>query len=329
VSAGPRTAALAAILLLGATPDAAAQAPGRVFRVCTLSLARPPADPAQGARILRHTLTDLGYAEGQNIVYERRYAGGRPDRLPVIAAELAAAGCDVAVAAPTLAAVAVKTASPALPLVFFAVSDPVGSGLVQSLARPGGSATGFTHLSPEASRRRIEILKEVLPALRRVAALSDPASPAGTRLAQEAEAAARQLGLAFDLVEVTGATALEEALAAAARARAGALLVLPSGAFQASRQRLAEVALRERLPLVVEGREAVAAGALLGYGPSLDDLERRAALYVDRILSGIKPADLPVQPPARFELVVNLRTARALRLTIPQSVLLRADEVIR
>ena len=263
---------------------------------------------------------------------EYRYAEGKLERFPALAAELVALKVEVIVAPPTPAAQAAKQATKTIPIVFAGVGDPVTSGLVTSLARPGGNVTGLSGLSPELVGKCLEQLKQAVPGVSRVAVLWHPGGQ-GERterdMLKEAEVAARALGMRLQIVEARGTADFDRAFSDMTTARADALTVLPSNMFNNERRRLADLAAKNRLPAVYQFREYVDAGGLMAYGANLADLNRRAATYVDKILKGAKPADLPVEQPTKFELVINLKTAKALGLTIPQSVLLRADEVIQ
>jgi len=277
-------------------------------------------------------LRDLGYVEGRNIVIEYRDAERKLERLPALAAELVALKVDVIVASGTLAALAAKQATRTLPIVFSPAGDPVGSGLVTSLARPGGNVTGLSAFAPELVGKRLELLKQAVPGVSRVAVLWQPGA-FGERtekdILKRAEVAGRDLHLPLQFVEARGPADFARAFSDMSIARADALTVLASNMFVSERRRLVDLAAAKRLPAVYSARELVDAGGLMSYGANLADLNRRAATYVDRILKGTKPADLPVEQPAKFELILNLKTAKALGLTIPQSVLGRADEVIQ
>jgi putative ABC transport system substrate-binding protein len=308
---------------------AEAQQAAKVPRIGYLSpnLAASPHLPEAFLQGLR----DLGYVEGRNVVIEYRSAEGKFERLPALAAELVALKVDVIVAPITLAALAAKQATRTLPIVFSFAADPVGSGLVTSLARPGGNVTGLSILAPELVGKGLELLKQAVPAVSRVAALWQPgAVPERSEkdILKGAEVAARALGVRLQFVEARGPADFDRAFSDMTRARAGALTVLPYSMFVTERRRLADLAAKNRLPTVFPLREFVDAGGLMAYGANLADLSRRAATYVDKILKGAKPADLPVEQPTKFELVINMKTARALGLTIPQSLLLRADQVI-
>jgi len=275
-------------------------------------------------------LKDLGWVEGQNIVIEWRFAGGRAERLPDLAAELVRLQVDLIVVPSTPTALAAKNATKTIPLVTVGVGDPVGLGLVASLARPGGNITGLTAVvSPEIAGKQLELLKEAAPKVSRAAVLWNPATQGTALFLKETEIAARALGVELQLLEARSLNDFDSAFAAMTTKRAGALLVLGDVMFVTHRIRLAELVAKSRLPAMYGLREYVEAGGLMSYGPIASELFRRAATYVDKILKGAKPADLPVEQPTRFELVVNLKTAKALGLTIPQSVLIRADEVIR
>ena len=277
-------------------------------------------------------LRDLGYVEGRNLVIEYRYAEGQLERFPALAAELVALKVEVLVAPPTPAAQAAKRATTTIPIVFAGAGDPVTSGLVTSLARPGGNITGLSGLSPELVGKCLEQLKQAVPGVSRVAVLWQPGGQgerAEKDMLKEAEVAARALGMRLQFVEARGTADFDRAFSDMTTARAGALTVLPSSMFNTERRRLADLAAKSRLPAVYQLREYVDAGGLMAYGANLADLNRRAAAYVDKILKGAKPADLPVEQATKFELVINLKTAKALGITIPQSVLLRADEVIQ
>jgi putative ABC transport system substrate-binding protein len=278
----------------------------------------------------RQGLRELGWVEGQNTVIDYRYAEGRFDRLPGLAAELVRLKVDIIVAAPTPAAAAAKKATGTIPIVMIAVGDPVGLGLIASLARPGGNVTGLSFsVGPEILGKQLELLKETVPKLRRVAILSNPANPVQPGQIREVNVAARSLGVQLQFLEARGPNEFDGAFAAMAKERVGALLVLADSMLIAHRTRLADLAARSRLPAAYGTREDVEAGGLMSYGPSLRDLFRRGATFVDKILKGAKPADLPVEQPTKFELVINLKTAKALGLTIPPSLLGRADEIIQ
>ena len=280
----------------------------------------------------RQGLRDLGYVEGHNVVIEYRDAEGEVERHPALAAELVALKVDViVVAGSTLTARTAKQATSTLPIIFIAVGDPVGSGLVTSLARPGGNVTGLSNIGPELIGKCLELLKQAVPGVDRVAVLWVPGA-LGERTDKDmlkgAEVAERALGVQLQFVDARGAENFDRAFSDITRARAGALTVLPSARLLREHRRLVELAAKNRLPAVYPTREFVDAGGLMAYGANLADLYRRAATYVDKVLKGAKPADLPVEQPTKFELVINLKTAKALGLAIPTNFIARADEVI-
>ncbi|MEW6689721.1 MAG: ABC transporter substrate-binding protein [Pseudomonadota bacterium] len=276
----------------------------------------------------REALREIGYVDGQNISLEERSADGKLSRLPQLAAELARLRVDAIVAVADEAIRAAKNATATIPIVMrFSSDDPVISGFVRSYARPGGNVTGLTILAPALGAKRLELLKEVIPGLDRIAVLVNP-KRASYQL-RDTRAAARLMGIQLMVVPVDDAGDFSAAFATMRQERVRMLYVTPDPVFNSHRNLLIDLAAKNRLPALHEWRDAVEAGALIAYGPNFVDLNRRAAYYVDRILKGAKPADLPVEQPTKFELVVNLKTATALGLTIPPSVLLRADEVIR
>jgi putative ABC transport system substrate-binding protein len=313
-----------------ATPLAAgAQQVGKLPRIGFLSLTSPSDRPPLLAAF-RQRLRELGWVEGQNIVIDYRYAEGRVDRLPDLAAELVRLKVDLIVAAAgTQAATAAKNATGTIPIVMIAVRDPVGTGLIASLARPGGNVTGVSGSAGlEWVAKQLELLKETVPNIRRVAILSNPDNAYHQFAIREVNVAARSLGVQLQLLEARGPNEFDGAFAAMAKERVGALLVLSDAVFSFHRTRLADLAARSRLPAAYGVRESVEAGGLMSYGPSFLDSYRRAATYVDQILKGTKPAELPVEQPTKYELVINMKTAKALGLTIPPSLLARADQVI-
>ena len=277
----------------------------------------------------REGLRDLGYVEGRNILIEYRWAEGSYERFPSLIAELLAMKVDVIVTAGTPAALAVKKATASVPLVMVAVGDPVGTGLVASLRRPGGNATGLTSIAPELEGKRLELLREVLPTISRIAVLWNPANAYQIASEKEVQAAARVLRMSVISLPVSSLEQLRDAFAAIPGERAEAVIVLADRIFLHNRERIAEFTTRNRLPGMYAYRELVEAGGLMSYGPSYAAMHRQAATYVDKILKGAKAGDLPIEQPAKFELVVNLAAAKAIGLAIPQSLLLRADEVIQ
>jgi len=319
---------LVVTLILTAVHTAEAQQPKKVPRIGFLGGASASFYAAR-TNAFRQGLNELGYTEGKNIDIEYRYAEGKFDRLPDLAAELVGLKVDVIVAAPTPSVLAAKKASATTPIVFASVVDPVASGLVASLARPGGNITGLTILGPELSGKRLELLKEVLPNVTRVAALWNSANPAQELVWKEMQAAAQQLHLQLQSLEVRSANDFDIAFKAALRERAQALIPSGEPLINTQLKRIVEFAAKNRLPAMYAGPEAVDAGGLMSYAPNYTDHYRRAAVYVDKILKGAKPADLPVEQPTKFEFAINLKTAKQIGLTIPPNVLLRADKVIR
>jgi putative ABC transport system substrate-binding protein len=316
-------------VLLAVPLAAEAQQAAKVPRVGILA-GSPAANPLREAFL--QGLRDLGYVEGRTVVIEYRFDEGKFERLPALVAELVALEVDVILAGSTPAALAAKQATRTLPIVFAATPDPVSSGLVTSLARPGGNVTGLSLLAPELVGKRLEQLTQAVPGVTRVAALWQPGGQV-ERTAKDmlkgAEVAARALGVRLQIVEARGPADLDRAFSDMTRAHAGALTVLGGTMFSNERRRLVDLAARNRLPAVYTLREYVDAGGLMFYGPNTANSYRRAATYVDKILKGAKPGDLPVEQPTKFELVINLKTAKALGLPIPPSVLGRADEVIQ
>ena len=311
---------------------AQAQQPKKVTRIGYLSAQEPATDSARSEAI-RLTLRKLGYIEGQNLAIEYRYAEGKLDRLPELAAELVRLKVDlIVVAAAETAIRAAKNATKTIPIVMSGQgADPVEAGLIESLARPGGNVSGLTNLSRKLGGKRLELLKEAVPKLARVAVLYDPAIPGTTReVKEDLPVAARALRLTVRSWEVRGTDDFERVFTALNKERPDGLYVPGGGQLMfANENRIAGLALKSRLPSMYGRREAVDAGGLMSYGADLADIYRRVAYYVDRILKGAKPADLPVEQPTKFELVFNLKTAKQIGLTIPQSLLYRADKVIK
>lgn len=318
---------LLALLFTFSLP-ARAQAQTRVRRIGFLGNSTPVLEENLIGPF-RDGLRDLGYVEGKNIVIEYRWAEGKYERFPALIAELIASKVELIVTAGTPAAVAVKKAAPSTPLVMIAVGDPVGTNLIKSLAHPGGNITGLTSIASDLEGKRLELLREVLPQVSHVAVLWNPASPFQVVSEKELQAAARELGIKVLSLGVKAVEDFDTAFATVLKQRPGALLVLADRLFLHNRARIMEFALKNRLPGVHAYVELVEAGGLMSYGPSYPGMHRRAAYYVDRILKGTKPADLPVERPAKFELVINLKTAKAIGLQIPPNVLARADRVIR
>ena len=319
------------ITLLGGTaawPLAArAQQAGKVHRIGVLETISTTLNVAN-FYALREGLRQLGYAEGQNLVIEYRSADGRDDRFPGLARELLALKVDVIVTRGTPAAKAVKNATSTVPVVMMASGDPVGVGLVTSLARPGGNITGLSAIVGELSPKRLELIKEIVPGLARIAVLANTSNDAVRRDWARIETAARSLGVQSQLLDLRESDALGPTFDDASARRADALVVVIDAITQANQQRIVDLAMKHRLPAIYSSREFVDAGGLISYGVSYPDLYRRAATYVDKILKGTKPADLPVVQPTKFELVINLKTAKALGIEVPPTLLARADEVI-
>jgi putative ABC transport system substrate-binding protein len=276
----------------------------------------------------RDGLRELGYEEGRNILIEYRWAEGNYERLPALVDQLLAANVDVIVTAGTPATLAVKKATTSVPLVMVAVGDPVGTGIAASLARPGGNVTGLSSIAPELEGKRLELLREIVPKLSRVATFWNPLNPFHTSAMKQVLAAAQALQITVQPLGVRASEELDQAFAAVLREQSDALFILADRVFLHNRTRLMDFAAKNRLPSVNAYRELVEAGGLMSFGPSYEDMHRRAAAYVDKILSGAKPGDLPIQQPIKFTLAINLKAANALGLTIPPTLLARADEVI-
>ena len=318
------------VVLLAVAVIAEAQQPKKVARIGYLS-AQDPARASAGAEAIRQALRELGYIEGQNIAIEYRYAEGKSKQDPELAAELVRLKVAVIIAAGgDRLVLATKNATKTIPIVMMGTgSDPVETGLVESLARPGGNVTGLTSLSRELGGKRLELFKEAVPKLARVAVLYDPTTPAALEVKEFLPAAARELGLTLRSRQVRDADGFDAVFAAVNKERPDGFYV-PSGRLMAANaRRIAAFVLKSRLPSIHGNREAVDAGGLIYYGADLTDSYRRGATYVDKILKGAKPADLPVEQPTKFELVINLKTAKQIGVTFPPSVLARADKVIR
>jgi putative ABC transport system substrate-binding protein len=322
-------AAIALTLAVLAVPFTAdAQPAGKVQRIGYL-LGTSSTVSSRPVEAFRQELGGLGWVEGQNVVIEYRSAEGRYDRLPDLAADLVRLKVDVIAAVGTAATAAAKNATRTIPIVMMLVGDPAGLGFIASLARPGGNVTGLTFsVGMETAGKGLELLKEAVPKVRRVAVLSNPANPSQPLLLKNVKAAARSLGVQLQLLEARGPDEFDNAFAAMAKERVGALFVASEAMLNLHRVRLADLALRNKLPSMHGFREDAEAGALMSYGPSIDAMFRHAALLVDRIFKGANPSEMPVEQPTKFELVINLKTAKALGLTIPPSLLLRADQVI-
>ena len=314
--------------MLAALPVVAnAQPAGTAPRVAFLSAASPSTSTSVAA--FRQGLRERGYVEGRNILIEYRWADGRFDRLPGLAAELVRLGVNVIVAQDTPAALAAKNATSVIPIVLVTSGDPVGSGLVASLSRPGGNVTGLSQMSTLAiSGKQLQLLKEAFPTVTLVAVLANPANPPTAGLLAETETAARSLGLRLRVVQVRESREFGDAFDTIKNERASALLVIADPLVSENRDRIVAFAATNRLPASYPSRAYADAGGLMSYGTDISDLDRRAASYVDRILKGAKPAELPIEQPTKFELIINLKTTKALGLKIPQSLLKRADELI-
>ena len=324
------TAGCIIMLTLGllAMPLAAAARPaGQMPRLGVLA---PGTPPQPWVEILRQGLRDLGYVESQNLIIEPRYAEGRDERLPELAAELVRLPVDIIVAGGSTAIRAAQDATRTIPIVMAAAGDPVGTGLITSLARPGGNITGVSLLSAELPGKRLEILKEAVSQSTRIAVLMNPTNPGSARQLRNLTEASRALGLHLHAVELRRPEELDGAFAAMTREQVDALFVMDEPLLMNSlRAQIADFAAKSKVPAIYGWRAYVDAGGLLAYGPRLPDVIRRAAVYVDKILKGAKPGDLPVEQPTTFELIINLKAAKALGLTIPSTLLFQADEVIQ
>jgi putative ABC transport system substrate-binding protein len=320
---------LVAMMLLAVGVTAQAQQPKEVFRIGYLS-GSPPSAIAEWIETFRQGLRELGYMEGKNIIIEWRSGEGKRDRLPALAAELVRLKVDLIVTAGPLVTRAAKEATSTIPIVMAQDPDPVGNGFVASLARPGGNITGLSRLAPELSGKQLELLKEIVPKLSRVAVFGTSTRAGNAQTLREVELAAGAFGVQLQYLDILSPKDIETAFQAAVRERAdGALWFVTGSIGNPHRKKVADLAVSSRLPVIYFEREDVEAGALMSYGVNIVDLHRRASVYVDKILKGAKPADLPVEQATKFELVVNLKTANRIGLTIPQSVLYRAEKVIK
>jgi len=316
------------ILILALSGSVRAQQSKKVPRIGWLLFGSPSSATTARNEAFRQGLRDLGYIEGQNLIIEYRYAEGKVDRLPDLAAELVRLKVDAIFASSTPSVQAAKKATTTVPIVSVS-GDPVGLGLVASLARPGGNVTGLANFTSELAGKRLELLKEVVPRVSRVAVLWNPDAPSSTLRMRETEAAAPSLGIKLQPVDVRELNDFEHAFAALKKDRADALFLLRSPLISSQVKRIVELAAKNRVPGMYDASEFAEAGGLMSYGTMLADLDRRAASYVDKILKGTKPADLPVEQPTKFELVINLKTAKQIGVTIPPNVLARADRVIK
>jgi len=319
---------LVAVMLLAVALIAEAQQPAKIPRIGFLIGSSLSAKEAR-IEASRQGLRELGYVEGKNITIEHRYAEGKLERASELAAELVRQGVDVIVTSGPTPTRAAKEATVMIPIVMGFDNDPVGNGFVASLSRPGGNITGLSTLHSEVSGKRLEVLKEISPRLARVAVFGTSTVPGNAQALKETELAARALGIKLQYLDVPNQTDIESAFRAATKGRADAALALASRILFSHRIQVAELAAKNRLPAIYPESEQVEAGGLMCYGVSISDLYRRAATYVDKILKGTKPADLPVEQPKKFELIINLKAAKQIGLTIPPNVLARADKVIK
>jgi ABC-type uncharacterized transport system substrate-binding protein len=315
-------------VLLTTVSFAEPQQPAKVAKIGWLSIGLDYG-PGSTIRGLPPELRALGYVEGMNIAFDYRYAENKLDRLPALADELVRLKVDVLVTPGTPAAIAAKNATRTIPIVFFRVSDPVPLGLVDSLSRPGGNVTGFTEISEVLAGKRLELFKETVPKLSRVAVLWNPQNPGNAQQWKESQLPARELGLQLHSMEVSSADKYEGAFKEAVKARSGALVVAQDALAGSNLKLIADLAIKHRLPASYPRGEFVNNGGLMSYGPDPDESLRRVASMIDKILKGAKPADLPVEQPTKFELAFNLKTAKQIGVTIPQSLLYRADKVIK
>jgi putative ABC transport system substrate-binding protein len=311
--------------LLVAHSLARAQQTGKVWRLGILTAGTISGG---GWVVFFETLRELGWTEEQNLLIERRAAEGKAELVPGLAAELVQLRVDVIVAEGAVASLAAKNATTTIPIVTI-TGDPLRIGLVASMSRPGGNITGISTVAPELAAKRLELLRELRPTATRVGELVDPANPYIKIIRKEDEQAYRSLGMQPIFVDVADATQLESVVAKVARMRVDALIVRADPIFTSNRDQIASLALKHALPTVAEGRLFVSAGCLASYAPNLSAMGRGVAVFVDKILKGAKPGDLPIEQPTKFELVINLKTAKALGITIPQSLLLRTDDVIQ
>jgi putative tryptophan/tyrosine transport system substrate-binding protein len=319
---------LITLLLLAISTFAEAQQQEKVAKIGEL-LFRSRPDLGPGRTAFRQRLRELGYVEGKSIAYETRSAEGKLDRFPALAGDLVRLKVDVLFASSTNEALTFKNATSTIPIVFHVASDPVADGLVDSLARPGGNITGVTTIATALAGKRLEVLKETVPKLSRVAVLWDPRGESSTQQWKESQLGARDLRLQLHSMEVSSPDKFEEAFKAAVKAHTEALSVSSGSLNTANPKLIGDLAAKYKLPAIFDRDDFIASGGLMSYGPNRSEGYRRAATYVDRILKGTKPADLPVEQPTKFEFIVNLKTAKQIGLTIPPNVLARADKVIK
>jgi putative ABC transport system substrate-binding protein len=328
VKTAPNKTLLLSALLFTLCFSAEAQQTTKVGRIGFLGATFASTESAR-IESFRQGLRELRYIEGKNIVIEYRWAEGKLDRLPNLAAELVRLPVDLIVAGGSTSTGAAKKATSTIPIVMAQVNDPVGSGFAAGLARPGGNITGLSTLAPELSGKQLEILKDVVPRLSRVAVFGSSTAPGNAQAVKGTELAATAIGVNVQYFDVLSSKDIKDLFRAAGKSRANAALVLSGPVFNSQRKQIAKIAIEQRLPAIYFNPEFVEDGGLMAYAASYNDLYRRAAVYVDKILKGAKPADLPVEQPTKFELVINLKTAKQIGLTIPPNVLARADRVIK
>jgi putative tryptophan/tyrosine transport system substrate-binding protein len=318
---------LCAVLFALCSPLADAQQP-KLTKIGELIFRGRPGLGA-GREVFQRTLSEFGYVEGKNIAFETRFAEGKPDRFPALADELVRLKVDVLVASSTPEALAFRNATRTIPIVFIVSSDPVVDGLVDSMARPGGNITGVTTIATMLAGKRLELLKETIPKLSRVAVLWNPQDPGSVQQWKESQLPARELGLQLHSIEVSSADKLEHAFKELTKVRSTALAVISSSFITANPKQITDLAAKHRLPAIFDRGEFVASGGLMSYGPDRGEPYKRVASIVDKILKGTKPSDIPVEQPTKIELMINLKTAKRLGLTIPPVVLMRAEKVIK
>jgi putative ABC transport system substrate-binding protein len=316
---------IVAAVILAATDPANAQQSAKVAKIGWLG----ERGSGSGRELFRREIAELGYVVGKNIIIEYRYAENKLDRLPALADELVQLKVDVFVTNSTTAALAAKNATRTIPIVFLGVGDPVATGLVDSLARPGGNITGFTTITAVLAGKRLELLKETIPKLSRVSMLRDPQDPSSAQQWKESQLPARELGLQLHSMEVSSADKYESAFKEVIKARSAALAVTLHPLVSSNQIRIADLATKNRLPTIYPRGDFVASGGMMSYGPDRAEPYKRAAVLVDKILKGTKPADIPVEQPKKFEFIVNLKAAKQIGVTIPPNVLARADKVIK
>jgi putative ABC transport system substrate-binding protein len=298
-------------------------------KVARLGYLATRSGPGPNDHAFEQGLRELGYLEGQNILIERRWAGGNPDRIPSLAAELVRLKVDMIVTSGSTSTHAAKKATATIPIVMAQDPDPIGNGFIASLAHPGGNITGLSNVNRELSGKRLELLREIVPRLSRLAVFGTTAFPGNAQGLKEVEAAAAAFGVKLQYLDCLGSEDIDIAFRAASKEQAGAILVLPGPIFNSHQTKIADLAVKNRLPATYNSPEYVEGGGLMSYGASIPDSYRRAATYVDKILKGAKPGDLPVEQPKKFEFIINIKAAKQIGLTIPPNVLVRADSVIK